>query len=202
MKRNDELVLKYLSDLMSKEEKLNFENELKSSAGLSVLVQTYKSKMDSLRYDEVELDSTYLANILPRVRERIDKDKRSFSFFHRKIFYAIPTTAVAVLAFILFYTPVNQSVKLNEAAIEVVNQMNEAEVIQSYLSDVDTNPEEYIAYEKTDEFNIQLPEGELNFDALEKAYTQFSNSEYESISSLSNTELDLIANNINTVKIK
>lgn len=97
MKRNEE-ILRYLSDLMSGEEKKKFESELSSSEELRNEFELYTSKLGGLKeLAEIKEDSPYFQNLLPRVRTRIEKEKK-LKWIPR-LAYIVPTaTAVILLA--------------------------------------------------------------------------------------------------------
>ena len=95
MKNKDD-ILKYLSDLMNEDEKASFEKELASSDELRSELARYKDFLCGLNIsNEIQDDSHYFQNLLPRVRIKLDKQKNKR--WIPRFAYLIPTATAVFL---------------------------------------------------------------------------------------------------------
>lgn len=158
MKTNNEKVLAYLADVMSESEKTEFEKEMQNSDELKMLVEKYSANMDSLKtINDVSLDEMYFANLLPKVRTKLDESKKSKSF--NWFVTSIPAAVLSIFVlFNIFYlnteTPQTFQQILNKVVAEsdsgtiaqiakdysttFYDDFSEGdEVIDEYLTDID-----------------------------------------------------------------
>ena len=92
---NREKILKYLSELMTPEEEREFEILLEQDKQLRKEFDAINGKLETLKSDsEPELNQTYLANLLPRARSKMESKKSGILF---GIKFAPQLTAVVFL---------------------------------------------------------------------------------------------------------
>lgn len=95
MKRDD-MILKYLADLMTETEKNDFEKELSLSEELRKDLAKQKDLLGSLNgLADVKEDSPYFQNLLPNVRAKLEKRKRTV--WVSRFAYLIPTATAVIL---------------------------------------------------------------------------------------------------------
>jgi len=95
MKRDD-LIFRYLSDLMTEAEKIEFEKELSKSGELKDELKKEENLLESINScADIKSDSAYFQNLLPRVREKLEKKKRIK--LAAKFAYLIPVSAALIL---------------------------------------------------------------------------------------------------------
>jgi hypothetical protein len=203
MKKNEERILRYFSDSMNKNEKSEFENELSLSKELHDEFLSLKERIDTfILKDEIPLDERYFANLLPRVKQRMEK--RKMVFFPKKIYFMAPTLP-AVIVLLLFIikpsnTPENQ---YNTLANEVVNNISDQEVSQKYLYEIESDPASIELTFHEENLNSDLTEdADFNNDELKSLMIKNYSDDYSTLSKLSDKELEVIANNLDLIKIK
>ena len=99
---NRDKILQYLSDLMTPEEKVKFEQELAASEDLRNETAEINRQLGNLKdYSKLHTNEMYFNTILPRVRERMEKPK------HKLIprLSLASAFAVVILVFSLVYFP-------------------------------------------------------------------------------------------------
>ena len=112
MKSKDE-ILKYLSELMTENEKASFEKELASSDELKNELARYKNFLSGLNIsNEIPDDSHYFQNLLPKVRMKLDKQKSRK--WIPQFGYLIPT-ATAVFLILMNTGKFNDNKKAEQA---------------------------------------------------------------------------------------
>lgn len=100
MKNNNEDMLRYLSGLMTPDEIIRFEEELKNSSDLKDRFENIKAKIFEMgRISEMSSDDAYFNNLLPLVHERNSKLK-SKNYF-TKFAYSLPISLVLVVLVLL-----------------------------------------------------------------------------------------------------
>ncbi len=78
---NREKILKYLSDLMNRDEKREFESLLENDSELQEEFNSIKKSLATLKRDsEPEVNETYFVNLLPRARSKMEKKKKGIAF--------------------------------------------------------------------------------------------------------------------------
>jgi hypothetical protein len=203
MKKNEERILKYFSDLLNEKEKTQFENELKFSEELNNEFLLMKEQIDSLKFGNgISVDERYFANLLPRVRNRMEK--KNFTFYSKKIYYIAPTlTAIAVL--LLFFMKPSAVIEnqYNTLANEVVNNISDKEVSQKYLYEIEGDPASVELSFNNENINSDITSGtDLNHKELISLMEKNYSDDYSTLNKLSDKELEVIANNLNMIKIK
>ena len=203
MKTNEEKILKYLSGLLGENERTDFEKELSLSKELHDEFMYLKSRIDFLKLDhEIPLDERYFANMLPLMRKRMEK--RDTAYYLKRIYYVAPTLAavVVLLMFILKPSAVPEN-QYNTLANEVVNNISDREVSQKYLYEIEGDPASIELTFREVNLNSELTaDADVNnkelMSLIEKNYSE----DYSTLSKLSDKELEVIANNLNLIKIK
>ncbi|MEG8945883.1 hypothetical protein [Rosettibacter firmus] len=149
MKKNKELILRYLADLMDEKEKLEFENQLKVSEELKNEFDEISNILENFpKPEEIKLDERYFNTLLPKVYQKVSSVNKHLI---RRIAYVIPV--IITLLVYLFYH--NSSENFDEQLQSLTQEMI------SYYNDSE-NPE-YIE-DITDEQMIKLQDVN-NFDA-------------------------------------
>jgi hypothetical protein len=94
-------ILKYLSETMQGEEKIQFENELKSSLELRSEFDKISASIRSLKHDtEVRTSDKYFINLLPKVREKIDEKYKRRINANRKTILALGLITIITFLFL------------------------------------------------------------------------------------------------------
>lgn len=146
MKNEKEKVLKYLSGMMTDEEKRVFETELNSSPQLKDLLEKYSKNMSELKMlSDVEVDESYFNTLIPRMRERLDVTQ------NRPLIYrfgsAIPALVLSVFVFVtILYLNFNSDNTIDETLADLIagsDSSTIAEIVDdysySYLDDYSTD---------------------------------------------------------------
>jgi len=78
MKNNyDDIILKYLSDLLDEKERYDFESELGKNSGLKERFEAVSKNLEDVKQLSVrDSDTGYFAGLVPKVRERMDAGPR------------------------------------------------------------------------------------------------------------------------------
>jgi len=101
MKKNEDMILKYLSDVMNEKEKAEFENKLKSSNELKQEYESILSLLNQFKeFEKAQVDERYFDSLLPRVNEKIYAKKR-FTVI-RKLSYVLPAIIIFILVLIMY----------------------------------------------------------------------------------------------------
>ncbi|HEY4756528.1 MAG TPA: hypothetical protein VIH28_10770 [Ignavibacteriaceae bacterium] len=121
----DKRIILYLDNQMNDEERKSFEDELSKSSELSNQFQHYKNVLQSLKVNEQRFtNEDYFINLVPKFRETILVNKKSF-----KIKTAFALTAVASAAIVLlFFNPFQTSE--NNSADKIISTLNETEAVE------------------------------------------------------------------------
>lgn len=199
MRRNEERILEYLSDLMSENERLSFENELANSDELIREFAAIKKKLEELNLPiSIESDERYFAGILPRIKERLDKKK---NFITWKSVYVLTPTAAAVIILSLFFfnSKTEFDDQYKELANVVVNNFSDQEVSDKFFSELESNPADIIYSTGSEESSIQIPSDlELNSDSYNRLIDNPVSEDYRTLLGLSENELEIIYERVNS----
>lgn len=193
MKKNDKRILKYLAELMDDTERHNFETELSESDELRKDFAAINNKLGQVGFDKaIEVDERYFANLLPRVRERLEKKRRIISW--NTSFYATPTAAaLVILLFLLFSSKVEFETQYKELAEEVVNNFSDEDVSAKYFTELDSSPADIYLTSNSDESNLQIPtEIELTNDSYTRLIDNPVTEDYRILRGLSEKDLEIV----------
>jgi hypothetical protein len=105
MKINEEIFLKYLSDLLTENEKREFEKYLMSNPKTQQQFNEYQNKLNSLIY-KPEVDERYFNAVLPKVKLQLNK---SGNKYYLKFAYGIP---ILILLIYIGFNLINKT-KMN-----------------------------------------------------------------------------------------
>jgi hypothetical protein len=198
MNNYNENVLKYLSGLMTNDEIIRFEEEIKNSPELKDRLDNARTKiMEMGRISEIPSDEAYFNNLIPLVHERNARLK-SKNYF-TKIAYSLPVTIV--LAVVILLGIFNKS----ESLLEFENFDN---LIIESLFDRPTAERLYTEIETYNYFSSLYAENAIpniyvddnkDYDSNEEYYsgTIWNNSNLESLSDDEVNQLLLKLDNIN-----
>jgi len=199
MKKNSERIIEYLSGKLNEDEKKFFENELNTSVGLKKEFDDLNSKLLELSsVREIKTNETYFSNLIPRVYQKLETEKKLWSF--KKVYYLIPT-ATAVIVLFLFSLNSNNDYNLgyHELASQVVNNISDQEVSEKYSAELESDPGDYFMADNSGELNVQLP---ADIDLKNDAYTRLVGNplanEYSTLQNLSDDELEIVYEKLNS----
>jgi hypothetical protein len=199
MKKNDERILKYLSDLMDEGERLDFEKELASSDELKSGLDSVSNQLDEVSYPKaIEADERYFANLLPRVRERLDKKKKLISW--KSVYYLTSTAAaVVILSIFLFSSKTEFKTQYKDLANEVVNNFSDQEVSEKYFAELESNLADIIMTTSSERLNLKIPsEVEINGESYTRLIGSTVSEDYRTLSDLSDRELEIVYEKLNS----
>lgn len=109
-------ILLYLDGRLSRREKTEFENQLKNSSELQEEFENIRKKFSLLKdLNNIEFDDSYFINMVPNVRERLEKKNRIFLIPR----FAFPAIGVILVALILVFT-FNKKENINMNSIQQI----------------------------------------------------------------------------------
>jgi len=170
---NKEKILKYLSDEFSEEEKLIFENEIQKDELLNTEFQKFKNNLNEIKQlGKTEIDEIYFANLIPKVRTKMQKEENRFAKMIPRLAFVIPLIALMIIfSDKIFQTnnsekilgesidenSVEQYLNSEEENTELISDENSEEIIDNELSKTIFKNDET----NLNEVNIQLDENEI-----------------------------------------
>jgi len=114
--KNKDIILKYLSDMLSDEEKSQFELRLKSDISLHEDYNKIIAKLNLLNeQNQIEDDSNYFSSLIPRVKEKIESKSES------KIFKIAPGIAFGIVALLIFLLQLPENQQNNFSEFDMVS---------------------------------------------------------------------------------
>lgn len=201
MKKNEEQLLKYLSDLLNEKEKKELEQKLENSIELKSKYENILKKLQQFSdINDIELDERYFVSLLPRVHERLS-DVKSNTFV-KKIVYSAPILIVVLIVFLLLPKSSQKfEEQLKTLTQEVVNNFD-SDVEIKYLNDypveqiisLDTKSKNEIDVSFIDDF--ELPKEYIN------KHEQSLLEEYINLDNFSDEELAILYNDLSKIKFK
>lgn len=129
MKISDE-ILKYHSGLMTEEEMKLLEKKISDLPNMREEFNKTKELIERLKdYSNIETDESYFTNLLPRVRERIDKRKGQVAI--GRVAYALSISVFVAFTLIISFinAPLNTEVNYVLEQEEIIKNM-----VTDYLS--------------------------------------------------------------------
>ncbi len=131
MKINEDLFLKYNSDLLPENEKVEFEKLLTKNPEIDEQFNAFKTKLNSIKIDG-KIDERYFNSLLPKVREKIDNKIKKKTV--PKLAYALPLLVlISYLVFNYTNNPVPNNISKEDNFTELYNNVD---LTNSYLSDL------------------------------------------------------------------
>lgn len=181
MEKNKEQILKYLSELMTENEKRIFENELNVNSNLK---NDYEKFINLIKVDKSLTNEKYFTNLLPKVKIKLEEEKK---YYHKKLAYGIPSLIVTIVLVVLL---INTNLKNN--SIEFDDKLNDPQIFSEYISEVDDESKEkyFDIISSQDITNIEIQnEDEKNklisiYDSIlddERIYLALNDSEYNKL---------------------
>lgn len=202
--KNKNEILKYLSGLMSDSERAIFEKRLDSDRELQKEFESLKFKLDTLKETtEIESDTGYFNNLLPRSLEKISYKRE------KKSKYLIPAFSfvVTILLIFLLNLPLleEDSSQNNLSEIEFVQLIEESDsseisalfesnFINDYVFYRSGEYNNYIDFEIEDEFYL------LNESYLDEIYYE-PEIDIDPYSSITDAEAEIIYEELINKKI-
>lgn len=201
MKKIDDEILKFLSGSMKPDEVEKFNSKIKASVDFKNQLDEAKNILAELRTGSIDTNEKYFVNLIPRMRERIEADKKHR--LRKQLYYAVPVFAIALIVF-LVYPRSNTAFEnyYGELAQAVVNNIDDKDVSQKYLNDVSMEPA-YAAAVKSDDFTLGLEDAVNNIPSSYLNVIGYSNAEtYQSLGNLSGDEIDNLCKELNDFKLQ
>ncbi len=155
MNKYDDMIIKYFDGQLSVIEIKKFEVELDTNTELKNAFENYR-KVNELfsTKDEQLVDQDYFNGIVPRFRQKLDKE--SYVFPIRKFGFSFAATLLIISSYLLFQNYFfNQSVT-NYSVESITDNLSEEEMneLVDYISDDNWNPlsgeEKLLMLEETD----------------------------------------------------
>ena len=174
---NRDKIIRYFDNQMPANEKELFEKEINNSTNLQKEIEEYKIFLSSFK--EMDLKEDYINNVVPKVRERLDKQRKTKSLSVR-FALAGSTIAAVIIAVLLF------SNSPNNANMESIQQL----ASQMTTEDVNAAANIYLNNANLSELNINSSE------AYDSIFTKILGSE---LNVSNNSNLDLISSNNNSL---
>jgi len=201
MKRNNDQILKYLADMMNETEKAEFETLAQSSVEIRNTLTSVKDYIFSIQYP-TEADDRYFVNLLPKIRERLEKQKNPSVL--KKFYYFTSTVSAGIVALLFLFKPVtNFDQNYKQLASEVAQNISDQEVSQKYFADLETDPLSLLSHEEDEDINTLLPsEIDLGDISASNLLKESVVDEYSGIHNFSDNELEKIANSLNSLNVK
>lgn len=201
MKKIDDEILKFLSGLMNPDEIEIFKNKVEASEDLKNQLDEAKNILAGFQTESIDINEKYFVNLIPRVRKRIEADKKLR--LRKFLYYTVPGFAIALILFLVY--PRNNTAFENyygELAQAVVNNIDDKDVSQKYLNDLSMEPA-YATAVKSNDFTLGLEEAVNNIPSSYLNVIGYSNAEtYQSLGNLSGDEIDNLCNELNDFKLQ
>lgn len=136
MKKNNERIARYLSELMDAEELTAFKNELENSKSLKEELDSFTSSLEEMKLQNFDVDERYFANLVPKVRSKMEKT----SIFNKIPKYAFAASTLAVIVMIglfTFKTERTRSITYGQLVQEIVKNLDDERVSQKYITELE-----------------------------------------------------------------
>ncbi len=202
MKNNEEKILRYLSEMMTEKERAEFENQVSVLPELKEEFDAINGKLSEFKLTDGLLDERYFAALLPKVRLRAEK--LNGSSFLKKIYYLVPTAAAALVGVMFLFKPAYTfDTHYKQLANQVVNNFSDQEVSRKYFDETDCDPAVMEVTDDSNDLSSLVPSSvELNDEIASKYLNGSVVEDYSALHGLSDTELQQIADNLNSIKVK
>jgi len=128
---NEELVIRYLTDELTLEEKRSFEQLLKGSDDMQKLLNDYSLLFDKLnKQKNITGNEYYFNNLLPRLFARSKEVSRRLSL--KSISYAAVIILFMISGYFLFEKPRSENIISLESITSEIDSTGLAEIIDKY----------------------------------------------------------------------
>lgn len=201
---NKDTILKYISDLMEHDERIQFEKRLQVDSELKAEFESVKAKLNKFSNDaDIELDSSYFNNIVPNVRKKLDSStSKGLTRFAPAFSFGIASLLIFLLSLpqIGDNSEFNFSLKSDEIS-SMISETNDT-ILTDYLETGLVNQYDYYSYQSTTEFpDIYIDDSILSEIGFDNSNDYSELNFTESIDDLSNEEVNLIYEELINKKI-
>ena len=157
---NKDKIIRYFDNQMSAQEKELFEKELNNSPDLQREIEDYKLFLSSFK--KIELKEDYVNNVVPKFRERLDKQSKP-KILSIRFAIAGSTLAAIIIAVLLFSnSPKNTN---TESIQQLASQMTTEDVnaaANTYLNNINLSDLNINSSEAYDSVFTNILDKELN----------------------------------------
>lgn len=174
--KNKDTILKYLSELMTESERIKFEERLKNDPELKSEFEKIQNSLNVFsRNSEIEDDSNYFVNLVPKAREKMQSKKR------KKSLVLVPAFSLAISILIIFFL---QFPGINkQSGFDIVISSEDISAFVTGMDSLNVDElfgtnfiDEYAYYnspEATDEFDFILDESIISEVDLNKVNSYY-----------------------------
>jgi hypothetical protein len=196
MKHDTNKIIRYFDNQMPDAEKELFEIEINNSPGLQKEIEEYKLFISTFK--EIELKEGYFNNIVPKFREKLDKESKPKSLSVRFALAGSSIAAVIIAVLLFSNSPNNTNIENIE---QLASQMTTEDInaaANTYLNNINLSDLNINSSEVYDSIFTKILDNELNVSSNSNLNLISSNN--TSLSQLeqyiSNEEADNIYNEI------
>lgn len=195
--KNYDRITKYLSDLLSKDEKLQFEEELKINSELRRDFENIQSQVKLLAETNFGTDETYFNNLTVNFRKKMAKRKTAKQFRLASAFTFV--TAIFLFYFIPKFSNESFSEKIlfDNSEIEILSSLNESE-----KSNILENSNNFsINFKNEDLMNDYI--GELDENSVLQLVNNYKLEDYflKETKDISDKDFDELVSQLNNIKL-
>ncbi len=195
--KNYDRITKYLSDLLSKDEKLQFEEELKINSELRRDFENIQSQVKLLAETNFGTDETYFNNLTVNFRKKMAKRKTAKQFRLASAFTFV--TAIFLFYFIPQFSNESFSEKIlfDNSEIEILSSLNESE-----KSNILENSNNFsINFKNEDLMNDYI--GELDENSVLQLVNNYKLEDYflKETKDISDKDFDELVSQLNNIKL-
>ncbi len=195
--KNYDRITKYLSDLLSKDEKLQFEEELKINSELRRDFENIQSQVKLLAETNFGTDGTYFNNLTVNFRKKMAKRKTAKQFRLASAFTFV--TAIFLFYFIPKFSNESFSEKIlfDNSEIEILSSLNESE-----KSNILENSNNFsINFKNEDLMNDYI--GELDENSVLQLVNNYKLEDYflKETKDISDKDFDELVSQLNNIKL-
>ena len=201
MKKINDEIIKYLSGMLDENEKALFKNKLDSSAELQEQLASAEQYLNDLNTKDIPADEKYFVNLVPRVRQRIEKEKKYFVW--KRLYYLAPALTVALIVMIFYpRTTVNVQNSYKDLAEIVANNISDDDVNSKYFTDI-TAESVYDELSNGVSYSIDLLTGDNHIPDSYISLMDYSNAETrQTLDNLGEKDLNEIYKKLNDINFK
>ena len=170
----DDIILKYLSGLLEREETENFEADIKNNADLKKRIEELSLNLaDVKELHPKESDNSYFTSLIPRFREKLDarSGKRISFSLPRAIGYAL---AAALLIFVLLQNGGDYENFDSESVLSTIEKTGNDELNEF----VELRYSDTQLYDVIDEIDLDNYSDAINEELTEDTEELYSYTEY------------------------
>lgn len=201
--KNKDTILKYLSDLMQDDEKIQFEERLKTDSKLKEEFDRVQASLNELSStSNLQDDSSYFNNLVPKIHDRMESKKRK-----RNIILA-PAISVAVTVLIIFFLQFPKSSEQNLFNLNISSDDLSTIVTDSDSFDVgdfigSNFIEDYAYYNSSgaDDLSSYLDDSFISEVNPEDIDTYYDNEQITNYGDFSNDDVDVVYEELINKKI-